>query len=106
MGYQLCRDVASEDQLGAVGAGAEVNIHYSYSSLQVDLTSETGEIRVWRALVSPSPPPLRKRGALHCSQQEPAQAGLLELQELILQPQGHQLILGSQTLDSLLQAVL
>lgn len=89
---------ASEDQPGALGAGAEVKTHYSYSSLHVDLTSETGEIRVWPAVdLSPSPPPLCKRGALHCLQWEPVQAGLLELQAPTLELQGHLVVLRSQT---------
>lgn len=86
-----------------MGVRAKVSYHYSSSSLHVDLSSETGEIRVWHAHLRPSPLPLCKWGALYGSRQEPAQAGLLEFRELTLGPQGHQLILGSQTLVSLLR---
>lgn len=80
---QLWQATASENQLGS---RAKVSCHYPYSSLRVDFSSETGEIRVWPAHLRPGPLPLCKWGALHCSRQKPAQAGLLELRELTLVP--------------------
>ena len=52
-GVATLQAAASEDRLSAMGTGAEVSIRPSYSSLHADLSSETGEIRVWHAHLRP-----------------------------------------------------